>query len=205
MSLLDRILTFGSAPKVAPWVLVAVGNPGLDNLETRRALGRLLLVRWGLRYQGDSLRHEDSEDGALYFPYPDLHVFLPEVTSAGLGTAVKGLVDRGQPLTRVVLVASDGRLPFGKGRLRVSGEMDHPGVQQVGLILQPRPIARLVFGIGPLGGPGGASRDDRWMDADMERVPGLVDRLACFIALLRETESLATLVPRVNAPIFWEG
>lgn len=39
----------------------------------------------------------------------------------------------------------------------------------------------------------------------MERVPGLVDRLACFIALLRETESLATLVPRVNAPIFWEG
>lgn len=203
MSILDRLIRLGSPPAVPPWTIVAVGNPGLENLETRRALGRHLLVRWGLRYHGENLLKESGPNGTLYHPYPDLQVFLPEVTNARLGIAVQELLDRGLPLTRVLLVASDGRLNFGTGRLRFDREMDHPGVQHVGMKLNPRPIARLVFGIGPLGGTDGITRDDRWRDAEMARIPDLVDRLEAFVQRLRKAENLSDLVPVVNPSAFW--
>lgn len=191
----------GPAP-APPWILVAVGDPGLPNLERRRALGRQLVVRWGLQFE-DTSHADHLEHGLLYHPYPDLWVFLPTVPSARLGEACLALLGGTLPPSRLVLVASDGRLNLGSGRLRLSGDMEHPGVQAVGAALRTSRLARLVFGIGPVQPPAQAFRSARWPAEEWEKVLELDRVFERFIQALRGAPDLPSVAARVNAPAFW--
>jgi peptidyl-tRNA hydrolase len=113
------------------------------------------------------------------------------------------LLDHGGDLRRMILIASDGRLRFGNGRLRRSGEMDHPGVQQVGRTFRTSQIARLVFGIGPLVEPQDSYRAERWPDEQWERIDRLDAVFERFVALLIRTQKLSDLAAVVNHADFW--
>ncbi len=198
-SLVRRLLG-GSSTR--PWILVAVGDPGVQNLERRRALGRQMVVRWGLQFQ-DTPHVDHLEHGLLYHPFPDLWVFLPSVSSARLGEACLALLDGTEDPSKLVLVASDGRLSLGEGRLRLSGDLDHPGVQAVGKAFRTSRLARLVLGIGPVRPPVQAYRNERWPAGEWERVMDLDAPFERFIRSLRGSEDLASLATQVNVPGFW--
>lgn len=203
MSLLDFLHSRPARMQTSPWMLVAVGNPGLDNLETRRALGRNLLFRWMLQLPSAPAKVTKQKFGIIYHPYPDLDVLIPSLPNQELGMICKELLLQGVPLSRMVLIASDGRLNYGTGRLRLSGAFDHPGVAVVGQQLRTIHLTRLVFGIGPLNAPTEAFRAQPLppeQRPELEHLGAILDR---FIGRLRQIESLADLATEVNQPAFW--
>jgi peptidyl-tRNA hydrolase len=200
-SFVRRLL--GNSPQ-RPWILVAVGDPGMQNLERRRALGRQMVVRWGLQFQ-DAPPAEHLEYGLLYHPYLELWVFLPSVPSTRLGEACLALLGGTLDASRLILAASDGRLKLGEGRLRLSGDMDHPGVQAVGKALRTSRLARLVFGIGPVRPPANAFRNERWSSEEWERVRDLEGPIEQFLEQLRGPDTLSSIAARINTPMFWRS
>lgn len=190
-------------PTASPWTLVAVGDPGLDNLERRRALGRMLLQQWGFQKFHPGMPLTTLSTGSLYGIHPWLQVFLPEVRNPKLGHACRELMERGQSFHRMVLVASDLRLTLGTGRLRLSGAADHPGVVHASATLQVSHLARLVFGIGPMVCPAPLFRAERWTPKEWENMPDLEEALDRFGVLLEGADRLSDLTSVVNAPGFW--
>jgi len=182
---------------------VAVGGPDLDNQERRRALGRQMVIRWGLRDPSAKAPSTPLRTGTLYHPHSDLRVFLPEVSNRRLGEACLELLGPGADASRMVLVAADGRLKLGSVRLRLSGELDHPGAQAVGQALRTERLARLVFGIGPLPAGSKALRAERWPEEEWARLEELEEPFARFVDRLRQVDTLSSLAAEVNDPSFW--
>lgn len=190
-------------PEAQPWTLVGVGDPLAVALEERRNLGRHMLVRWASEHEAIDPPVTGRAGGSLYTVLPGLQVFMPEVPVHQLGHACKALLKEGMTPSRLILVATDLRLPLGHGRLRLSGPADHPGVRSVIECLGTQAVARLVFGVGPMVGPRETYLAERWPEAQWERLKDLDEAFAQFLELLRAAESLPDMAVKINGPGFW--
>lgn len=132
------------------YLIVGLGNPGLDYIGTRHNIGFEVLdalagasntVFKTERY-GD-LAEVKHRGRTLLLLKPNTYMNLS-------GKAVRYWVDKEKvPLDRVIIVTDDLALPFGTIRIRKKGsDGGHNGLKSIQDLLQTNKYPRLRFGIG---------------------------------------------------------
>ena len=186
------------------WTLIPLGNPGPEYQDTRHNLGRLLLQRWMADRNLAPAPKKRFLSGALYPLTDRLQALVPNCYMNLSGEACLQAASAGLYPRRLVLLHDDKDLPLGTGRFRLDGsDGGHNGLRSVFGCLGTQEIARLRLGIGPFERPLVDFVLGHWTDADWERIEALDAPFARFLELLGGTESLGTLMDKVNPAGFW--
>lgn len=186
------------------WVLVPLGNPGADYVNTRHNLGRLMLQRWMVGQGISAPSVEELPSGRLYRLADGLRALVPGTYMNLSGQCCREAVDRGVDPARLILLFDDKDLPLGQGRFRPAGGAGgHNGVASVMEHLGTDQVARLRLGIGPFERPLVDFVLGNWTEAEWARLAGLDAPFARFLTLLGESRSLDALPGQVNAATFW--
>ncbi len=129
-------------------VIIGLGNPGENYLNTRHNLGWMILDRVAQRL--GSLYESDKYNGVLG-EKKDLALFKPMTFMNRSGEAVKGLMkDNGLELANILVVTDDLALDLGNIRLREGGSSGgHNGLKSIMEHLGSNKFPRLRAGIGP--------------------------------------------------------
>jgi len=186
------------------WTLIPLGNPGPEYQDTRHNLGRLLLQRWMADRNLAPAPRKWFSSGAVYPLTDRLQALVPSCYMNLSGEACLQAASAGLYPRRLVLLHDDKDLPLGTGRFRLDGsDGGHNGLRSVFGCLGTQEIARLRLGIGPFERPLVDFVLGHWTDAEWERIDALDAPFARFLELLGGTESLGTLMDKVNPAGFW--
>jgi PTH1 family peptidyl-tRNA hydrolase len=157
------------------WLIVGLGNPGREHVETRHNVGfvvaDVLAERWGLgrpreRYRGriaegrvaDSLSGASPSDGGVWAPEkttgpparPRVALLWPQTYMNDAGRSVgpaRGALKVG--LDKVVVVHDEIDIPFGDVRARVGGGLaGHNGLKSLKRELGSPEFVRVRVGVG---------------------------------------------------------
>ena len=139
------------------YVVVGLGNPGVQYAHTRHNMGFLVLdrlaARAGVRKWGEAALARVAEAEV-----EDVPVVLakPQTYMNRSGASVVRLVERyGVPLERLVVVHDDLDLPFGVLRIRTrGGHGGHNGLRSILQALGSGEFVRVKVGIGRPAGKG---------------------------------------------------
>ena len=148
-------------------LVVGLGNPGGQYVETRHNIGWMVLDRIADRAgrSGRGRQRDASDVLELRWKGMDLILAKPLTYMNDSGIAVRKLMARNHvPMTDVLVVADDFALPFGKLRFREAGSHGgHNGLRSIKEQLGGGGFARLRMGVGrdPRVPPGAASM---WCD-----------------------------------------
>ena len=133
-------------------LVVGLGNPGNQYLETRHNIGWMVLDRLADRAgrSGRGRQRDASESVQLRYKGMDLVLAKPLTYMNLSGTAVKKLMVRDRvPLAEILVIVDDFALPFGKLRFRESGSHGgHNGLRSIIEELGTEKFSRLRIGIG---------------------------------------------------------
>jgi peptidyl-tRNA hydrolase, PTH1 family len=165
------------------WLIVGLGNPGLEYVGNRHNAGRmvveLLAGRIGARFKRHRA-HADIAEGTL--AGVPVTLGIPRSYMNLSGGPVAGLRDFYKiPPSRTVVVHDELDVPFGEIRLKLGGGPGgHNGLRSVSASLGSRDYFRVRFGIGrPPGRMDPAAfvlRD--FTTAERKELPLLIDRCA---------------------------
>lgn len=136
-------------------LIVGLGNPGSRYTQTRHNIGRRLIEALAQSYkarwtQSKNLHAQWAEVNEGGIPFL---LALPELYMNESGEGVRQLVDHFgiHFQSDLLVVVDDAALPFGKLRLRASGQDGgHRGLRSVEGVLGTQTYARLRMGIAPL-------------------------------------------------------
>ena len=163
-------------------LVVGLGNPGGQYLETRHNIGWMVLDRLADRAgrSGRGRQRDASESVQIRYQGLDLVLAKPLTFMNDSGIAVRKLLARERvPLNEMLVVADDFALPFGKLRFREAGSHGgHNGLRSIIEELESEKFSRLRVGIGE---PGRGAVDhvlSRFAADERTRLPILLDAAA---------------------------
>jgi peptidyl-tRNA hydrolase, PTH1 family len=134
------------------FLIVGLGNPGVEYANTRHNAGFLLVNRLAGRWKCEWTGEKKFRARLAKTTCDGRRIFLcePQTFMNASGEAVGALKDFYQvPLARLLVVADDADLPLGVLRLRANGSSGgHHGLESVEQHLASREFARLKIGIG---------------------------------------------------------
>ena len=163
-------------------LVVGLGNPGGQYLETRHNIGWMVLDRLADRAgrSGRGRQRDASESVQLRYRGLDLVLAKPLTYMNDSGIAVRKLLARDRvPLVDMLVVVDDFALPFGKLRFRETGSHGgHNGLRSIVDELGTEKFSRLRIGIGE---PGRGAVDhvlSRFSADEWARMPILLDAAA---------------------------
>ncbi|HNX30725.1 MAG TPA: aminoacyl-tRNA hydrolase [Holophaga sp.] len=186
------------------WILVPLGNPGGEYVDTRHNLGRLMIQRWMSSRRCQPERVRALETGALYDMGPSLLALVPSTYMNHSGKACAEAVAAGLDPARMILLHDDKDLPLGLGRFRLKGgTAGHNGLASIFECLGTQDLARLRLGIGPLRRPLHEFVLGTWTEEEWGRIDALDAPFSRFMELLGEAKSLGGIPGTVNAASFW--
>jgi peptidyl-tRNA hydrolase, PTH1 family len=165
------------------WLIVGLGNPGVEYAGNRHNAGflvaDLLADRASLRFRSGKLRASVAEGRLAGLP---VTISKPLTFMNNSGGPVAALRDYYRvPVSKIVVLHDELDLPFGTIRLKLGGgDNGHNGLRSVSAVLGTRDYYRLRFGIGrPPGRMDPAAfvlRD--FTAAERKELPYLIDRSA---------------------------
>jgi len=134
------------------YLIVGLGNPGVDYAKTRHNAGFLLVEQLAARWRVDWKRERRFNAQMARAERHGRHVLLcqPQTFMNASGEAVGAVVSFYRlPRTRILVVVDDADLPLGEVRLRAGGSSGgHHGLESIEQHLGSREFARLRLGIG---------------------------------------------------------
>ncbi len=190
------------------WLVVGLGNPGRDYVNTRHNAGFLALKRtaasWGVRF---TRRRGGVKTGSAERFGEDILLALPQTYMNRSGIAVRALMSRrGLAPERLIVVYDDLDIDLGEIRIRKAGSPGtHKGLKSVSEEIGSRDFARIRIGIGPLPTGGDAtsfvlsrfSRDEKpLLDEALARA-----QEALALLLAGETDKAMVLFNRRKKPL----
>ena len=137
-------------------LIVGLGNPGAEYVQTRHNAGFLLVEKLASRWKSDWVNERKFDARTARADRSGKRVLLcePQTFMNLSGEAVGALVNFYQlPLKQILVVMDDADLPAGEIRLRPGGSSGgHHGLESIEQHLASREFARLRIGIGRKGG-----------------------------------------------------
>lgn len=134
------------------YLIVGLGNPGVDYAKTRHNAGFLLVEHLAQRWQADWKTAKKFNARVARARRGERRWVLcqPQTYMNASGEAVRALVDYyGAALEKLLVVVDDADLPIGEIRLRGRGSSGgHHGLESVEQHLGTREFPRLRIGIG---------------------------------------------------------
>lgn len=184
------------------FLLVGLGNPGLQYEKTRHNIGFLIIKEWAKRREW--VLKQDRRFNALaakgVVEGKNIHLLLPLTYMNLSGTAVKRYLDYYKlPVNSLVVVADDVALPYGRLRLKPSGSAGgHNGLKNLQEMLGTLHYTRLRVGVGQ---PKEKNLVDHVLGCfegqELEELPTVIDAgVKVLDRLLKET--LAQVMSTVN-------
>ncbi len=163
------------------WIVVGLGNPGLEYAFTPHNFGFLVLDELANRYQLRLDRREcQAVVGQLRLGGQRVLLAKPETYMNLSGVAVKSLLVKHQfDPGRLLVVSDDLDLPLGGLRLRARGSAGtHNGLRSIVGALDSQEFPRLRLGIAPGHAIGDAARfvTAPWRKAELKPVMEAVER-----------------------------
>jgi peptidyl-tRNA hydrolase, PTH1 family len=134
------------------FLIVGLGNPGAEYVQTRHNAGFLLVEKLAAKWKCDWANERKFEARIAKSERNGKRVLLcePQTFMNLSGETVGALKDFYQlPLKQILVAVDDADLPFGEIRLRASGSSGgHHGLESIEQHLAAREFARLRIGIG---------------------------------------------------------
>src|SRR5262245_31810927 len=137
-----------------PWLVVGLGNPGLEYARNRHNVGffvaDLLAHRIGVKFGRARRTASDVADGFLRPGGPKVVIAKPTTYMNLLGTPTVSLASFYKiPPDRIVAIHDDLDLDFGTIRAKIGGgEGGHNGLRSMSKSLGTKDYTRVRFGIG---------------------------------------------------------
>lgn len=134
------------------WLVVGLGNPGLEYAKTRHNLGFMLVDMLAQRWQTRVTRDESrSLIGRAEFDRQVIELVKPQTYMNLSGEAVSGLLTKdNRDVTKLIVVSDDLALPFGTMRIRPKGTHGgQNGLRSIIDCLKTQEFIRLRIGIHP--------------------------------------------------------
>lgn len=163
-------------------LVVGLGNPGNQYVETRHNIGWMVLDRLADRHGRSGRGRQRDASSTIELRTGGLELILakPQTYMNDSGVAVRKLLARDRvPLGEMLVIADDFALPFGKLRFRESGSHGgHNGLRSIIDELGTEKYARLRVGIGE---PGRGAVDhvlSKFAPDERARLPILLDAAA---------------------------
>lgn len=134
------------------WIIVGLGNPGLDYSGTRHNMGnlvvRMLASRLGWGWKSDTSNCVTSSRGIINSA--NIYLALPTTYMNESGRAVRRYLNYYRATAdELVVVTDDVALPFGELRLRENGSSGgHNGLKSIEENLGTQRFMRLRIGVG---------------------------------------------------------
>ncbi len=131
-----------------PWLVLGLGNPGLEYRETRHNLGFMVVEELARR---DNVELISGPCSTFFASTASFDLAQPQVYMNRSGLSLRCLVERSAyPVDQVLVVYDDVSLPLGTLRLRGrGGPGGHRGMESVIENLRTSDVARLRLGIAP--------------------------------------------------------
>ncbi len=134
------------------WLIVGLGNPGLQYEKTRHNLGFMLIDR--LAYQAQTtVKREECRAlvGRAVIENQTAELVKPQTFMNLSGEAISCLLKKPErSLKKIIVISDDLALPFGSIRLRPKGsDGGHNGLKSIIACLKTQDFIRLRIGIQP--------------------------------------------------------
>jgi peptidyl-tRNA hydrolase, PTH1 family len=136
----------------ANWLIVGLGNPGLQYEKTRHNLGFMLIDRLAAQAQTTVKREEcRALIGRAVIENQLAELTKPQTFMNLSGESVSCLLKKGErSLKKTIVISDDLALPFGSIRLRPKGsDGGHNGLKSIIACLKTQDFIRLRIGIQP--------------------------------------------------------
>jgi PTH1 family peptidyl-tRNA hydrolase len=134
------------------FLIVGLGNPGAEYVQTRHNAGFLLVEKLAAKWQCDWANEKKFRSRIAKVERDGKRILLcePQTFMNLSGETVGALKDFYQlPLKQILIAVDDADLPLGEIRLRKSGSSGgHHGLESIEQHLASREFARLRIGIG---------------------------------------------------------
>ncbi|NJN41117.1 MAG: aminoacyl-tRNA hydrolase [Flammeovirgaceae bacterium] len=162
------------------YLIVGLGNPGLEYELTRHNIGFLTLDRVADAQKVSFSLNRHAEKAEVKYKGRQLHLIKPTTFMNLSGKAVHyWLQELKIPLENLLIVSDDVALPFGKLRMRSRGSSaGHNGLGNIELLLNTQNYSRLRFGVGN-NFPKGQQADfvlSRFTDEEFKQLPEAMDK-----------------------------
>lgn len=134
------------------WLIVGLGNPGLQYENTRHNLGFMLADKLAIELQTQIKRNECMAlVGRSVFRNQTIELVKPQTFMNLSGEAVNCLLKKSdRSVEKVIVITDDLALPLGKIRIRPKGSAGgHNGLKSIIKCLGTQEFARLRIGIQP--------------------------------------------------------
>ena len=134
------------------WLIVGLGNPGLEYAKTRHNLGFMLVDLLASRLQTQVKRDEcRALVGRAEIDNSIVELVKPQTYMNLSGEAVSGLIAKAdRSIEKLVVISDDLALPFGTMRIRTKGSHGgQNGLRSIIDCLKTQEFIRLRIGIGP--------------------------------------------------------
>ncbi len=134
------------------WLIVGLGNPGLQYEKTRHNLGFMLIDYLAREFQTQIKREEcRSLIGRAGIEYQTVELVKPQTFMNLSGQAISCLLKKeNRSKDKLIVVVDDLALPFGTIRLRPKGSAGgHNGLKSINDCLNSQEYIRLRIGIQP--------------------------------------------------------
>ena len=134
------------------WLIVGLGNPGLQYEKTRHNLGFMLIDRLALEAQTTVKREEcRALIGRAVIENQTAELVKPQTFMNLIGESISCLLKKPErSLKKIIVISDDLALPFGSIRLRPKGsDGGHNGLKSIIACLKTQDFIRLRIGIQP--------------------------------------------------------
>ena len=134
------------------WLIVGLGNPGLQYEKTRHNLGFMLIDKLAREFQ-TSVKREECRAliGRSRIENKTAELVKPQTFMNLSGEAISCLLKKeNRSIEQLIVISDDLALPFGKIRLRPKGSAGgHNGLKSINECLNTQDYIRLRIGIQP--------------------------------------------------------
>lgn len=135
------------------YVIVGLGNPGIEYEQTRHNTGRILVERFG-KNSNFSLWEEKKKTKAFEsygaVGKEKIMLILPQTFMNKSGISVKTLITSKKKAEKLIVLYDDLDLPLGKFKISFArGSGGHKGVESVARIIGTKDFLRIRIGITP--------------------------------------------------------
>lgn len=134
------------------WLIVGLGNPGLQYEKTRHNLGFMLIDKLAREFQTQVKREEcRALIGRAEIENHTVELVKPQTFMNLSGEAISCLLKKEiRSVAKLIVISDDLALPLGKVRLRPKGSAGgHNGLKSINECLNTQEYVRLRIGIQP--------------------------------------------------------
>lgn len=135
------------------YIIVGLGNPGVDYEATRHNTGRRAVMHFAHAQEAVDWKTDKTlkaQKNKIKSDICNATLLLPDTYMNKSGTALKSLITSEKKAARLVIVYDDLDLPFGKLRIKFGGSAGgHRGMESVIRSIKTKDFIRVRIGIAP--------------------------------------------------------